>query len=76
MRIRVGTVSGTELQIRTYGLPIANTAFGGRAEGEFQAVSTGSQTFVGTCHRLPAGAGTLTSTGSGTAPTFLRVELL
>lgn len=75
-RIRDTNVAGTELQVRTYGLPIANTAFATRVEAEFTASSTGAKTFVATGHRLPAGAGTLTSTAGGTAPTLFRVELV
>lgn len=74
-RVRETNVAGTELQVSTYGLPIANTAFRTRVEAEYTAVATGSKTFVATGHRLPAGAGTLTATAGGTAPTLFRVEV-
>lgn len=74
-RIRENNISGTELQVSTYGLPIANTAFRTRVEAEYTAVATGSKTFVATGVRLPAGGGTLTSTAGGTSPTLFRVEI-
>lgn len=74
-RIRETNVSGTAWQVRTYPLPVANTSFGTRLEAEYTAVATGDKTFVATGVRLPAGAGTLTSSAAADNPTLFRVEV-
>jgi hypothetical protein len=74
MRIRQGTgTGGTGVQLRNTVVGVATSAFSFHLEGEFTAVSDGSQTFSATAQRvIGSGSGSITSNVQ--QPNYLYID--
>jgi hypothetical protein len=72
-RIRETNLAGTSIQLTHTPILMANNDFGATIQTEWVAPSTGTRTFVGTCHRH-FGTGTFSCNANPNEPSLLTVD--